>query len=187
MNRPAVFQIAAETHGKVVQTTELALQRKQVGESLGGVEVSAVARVDDVTVRDKRSRLCRALLRVAHYKDIGVGADNLDCVFKVFSLGNGGVARVVKADNIAAQTYHCRLKAHLRACRRLVEQCRHYFPFAFFGVFRRVCLDFLCEVDYLVPLRNGIIVHIHQIVKIFQKNHLCYNNYNRNVPQLQDI
>ena len=49
--RAPVFQIAAKSHGKVVQPPKLAFESKKIGKGLRGVEVSAVACVYNVAVR----------------------------------------------------------------------------------------------------------------------------------------
>ena len=86
VNRAPVFQIAAQPDGKVVQPPELAFQREQIGEGLRGVEMPAVSRVDNVAVRAESRRLRRALLRVPHYKNVGIRADDLDRVLEIFAL-----------------------------------------------------------------------------------------------------
>ena len=96
------FQVAAEAYRVPLEAALQGAYRKHVGERLRGVEVAAVARVDDraggVAACEERG----ALLGVPHGDDVHVGAYGADGVGKRFPLGGGAVRRVAKALHGAA-------------------------------------------------------------------------------------
>ena len=47
MDGAAVFQVAADADGQIVQTAFFPNQSDKIGQGLGGVQVAAVAGVDD--------------------------------------------------------------------------------------------------------------------------------------------
>ena len=71
MDGTTVLEVATQTDGQVVETTEFATDSKQVGHRLRGVRVSAVACVDN---RDTTELACHTrgtLFVVAHGDDVG--------------------------------------------------------------------------------------------------------------------
>ena len=65
VHRAAVFQVAAQAHGQMVQPPQPPPDRHQIGEGLGGVLVAAVSRVDHRDAGVERGPERRALQRMA--------------------------------------------------------------------------------------------------------------------------
>ena len=71
----AKLQVTANADGKIVQSTFFALNGQKVGKRLGGVVVSAVARVYYRHGRLHRGNKRRTLLGVAHCDNVRITAD----------------------------------------------------------------------------------------------------------------
>ena len=143
MHRSAVDEVAAKTDGQMIQTTLFTFQGEQVGQGLCRVQVSAVASVDDRTVRRQSSCFCSTSNRMPHHENIRIVADNLCGVFQGFALGNRGICRIVEANQTAAQPQHSSLEGHLGTSRRFIEQGCHNLVVASTGIHFRIVLDFL--------------------------------------------
>ena len=163
MHGSAVDQVAAQTNGQVIQSALFTLESQQVGQGLGGVQVPAVAGIDDRTVCGQGSCLCRTGYRMTHHQNICVAADDLCGIFQSFALGYRGVCRIVEPDQSAAQTQHCGLERHLGAGGRLIEQGRHDLVAACTGVNFGVIFDLFPQIHHLFPPRNRIVVQINQM------------------------
>ena len=118
------------------------------------MQVTAVAAVDQRHLRVHGSRHRRALDRVTDRNDIRVAADDRNGVLQVFTLGNGGIHRIVKADGSAAQLEHRRLERHLRPGARLIKERRQNLAVAGMPEIRRTLHDLSCFSDQLVNLFN---------------------------------
>ena len=141
--RSAVDEVAAKTDGQMIQTPFFTFQGEQVSQGLCWVQMSAVAGVDDRTVRRQSSCFCSTSDRMPHYENICIVADNLCGVFQGFALGNRGICRIVEANQTAAQPQHSSLEGHLGTGRRFIEQGCHDFVVASTGIHFRIVLDFL--------------------------------------------
>ena len=121
---PAVEQVAADADLHVIEPALLAAERHDIGERLGGMEMSAVAAVDQRHLGVERRRHGGSLDGMADGDDVGIAADDGDGVLEALALGDGGIHGIVEADGAPAQLEHRGLEGHLRAGARLVEQRR---------------------------------------------------------------
>ena len=122
VNRPAVFQVAAQTDGEIAQPPHFPGNGQQIGKGLGGVVVAAVSGVDDGNGGRLTCHVGRALLGVAHGDDVGVAADDFGGIRHAFALGGGGRAGLAEADDAAAQLQHRGLEAQAGAGGGFKEQ-----------------------------------------------------------------
>ena len=152
VNRPAVFQVAAQTDGEVIQPPHFPGNGQQVGKGLGGVVVAAVSGVDDGNGGRLTCHIGCALFGVAHGDDVGVAADDFGGVRHAFALGGGGRAGLAEADDAAAQLQHRGLKAQAGAGGGLKEQRRQLLVGAFVPVVFRVGNDVLGGGDQPIQL-----------------------------------
>ena len=161
MHGAPVLEVAAKSHGQVIQAPQFGFQREKVGECLGGVEVSAISGVDYRAVRGKRRRPGGALLVMPHYQNIRIAADDLYRILEVLTLGHRGITRIVKSYDASSKAYHRRLEAHLRTRGRLIEKRRHNFSAALVRVGFGALHDVLGEGHHRVPLGNAVVVHVY--------------------------
>ena len=162
MHRPAEFKIAAEADGQVVEPSLFTVYREQVGEGLGRVAVTAVARIDDgyrgVHCRHER----RPLLRVAHGDDVGVAGYDLRGIRYALSFGSRGALSLGKAEHAAAQLKHRRLKAETGPCGRLKKQGRELLALALLAVFCGGGYNIVGSCDKLLYLGRGKLRNINK-------------------------
>ena len=79
------------------------------------MQVPAVARVDDRDTRVHRCGFRRAFQRMADHQNVRVAAYNRHRILQALALADRGALRIVKTDDLASQTEHCRLERHLCA------------------------------------------------------------------------
>ena len=163
MYRSAIFQVAAEAHGKVAKSSLFAVDGQKVCQRLGGMAVTAVARVDDGNACIGRRHIGCALLGVTHGDNIGVAADNLGGIGNALALGCRRGGCLGKADDASAQLQHRRLKAETRASGRLKEQRCQLFAAASLAVLFGRCNNILGNRDQLLDLGGGQILYIDQM------------------------
>ena len=159
----AEFQIAAQTDGQVVEAALFPPDGQQVGQSLGGMEVPAVTGVDDGHTGGTGSHQRSALLRMAHGDNVGVAAHGAHGVGHALALGGGAALGTGKADDIAAQLVHGRLKGQAGTGGGLEEQGGQLLITAGIPVLYRVCDNILCRGNELVQLLHGQIHNINQV------------------------
>ena len=88
MNGPSVFKVAAETNGKVFKSALFSVKGEHIGEGLCGVEMAAVACVDNGAVSSKSRSLCSTLGGVAHNHNVRIGGHYLGGILKILALCN---------------------------------------------------------------------------------------------------
>ena len=152
VDSPAVFQVAAQTDGEVIQPPHFPGNGQQVGKGLGGVIVAAVSGVDDGDGGRLTCHIGCALFGVAHGDDVCVAADNFGGVRHAFALGGGGRTGLAEADDASAQLQHRGLKAQAGAGGGLEEQRRQLLVSAPVPVVFRVGNDVLGGGDQFVQL-----------------------------------
>ena len=118
----AVFQVAAEADGQVIQVSHLPGDGQQVCQGLGGVVVHSVTGVDDRDACIAGGNIGRAGHGMANGHNVSVAAENLGGVRHALAFGGGGGAGLGEANHIAAQLQHGRLKAEAGAGGRLKKQ-----------------------------------------------------------------
>ena len=164
MDGPAVEQVTAHADLHMVEPALFAAERYNVGQRLGGVQVTAVAAVYQRDLRIERSRHRRALDRVPHGDNVGIAADDRNGVLEALALGYRGVHGIVKADGAAAELEHRGLKGHLRARARLIKERRQNLSVAGVAVVGRTLHDFACLADQLVDLCHTQRFEVDQIL-----------------------
>ena len=141
VHRPAIFQIAAQTDGQIVQPPHFPGNGQKIGQGLGGMVVAAVPRVDDGNGGCLGGDVGRALPGVAHGDDVCVAADNFRGVCHAFALGGGGGAGFAEADDAAPQLQHGGLEAQTGSGGGFKKQGRQLFVGAFVPVGLRMVDD----------------------------------------------
>ena len=150
MDGASEFQVAAETDGHVVQSSFQALDREQVGQRLGRVLMSAVARVDHRNRRVLCSNHRRAFLRVSHCADVSIAGDHTDRICNAFTLGSGTGVCGSESHHTSSQIQHGCLVAQTGSGARFIEESRQLLSLAGVGIFCRICFDILCNVQQFV-------------------------------------
>ena len=161
MDGATVLEVAAKADGNMVKATQLTLDGKEVGKRLGGVVVTAVARVDHGNGRVAGGHEGRTLLEVAHRDYVSVAADDLGGVRHALPLGRGGRARVGKAQHLAAKLVHRGLEGQTRTGGRLEKQGGKLFAVAGLGVLAGVRDDVLGNLYKLVNFCNRKLLNIN--------------------------
>ena len=144
------FKVAAEAHGDIAQLALFFIYCEHIGKRLRGVVVSAVPGVYNGHGGIHGGHQGRALLIVPHGDYIGKAGDNLCGIRHAFPLGGRRALRIGKAQNIAAQLIHCRLKAQAGAGGGLVKESGQLFAAAAAAVFIRLRHDVAGGVNQLL-------------------------------------
>ena len=167
----SVFQVTAETDGKPVHTAAQLGDGGQIGEGLGGMHMSAVARIDDRDFGIEGSGFGGALPGVAHDDDVAVGGDHLDGILQRFALGGGGGVGVGEAEQRAAQTEHGGLEGEVGAGGGLKEEGSGDFSAAGVHEVLRTVYNLAGSGVQSIPLLAG------QITKIDQMAHGMFSSH----------
>ena len=125
MDGAAEFQIAADGDRQSPQLPLLAAQDIEVAKRLCRMLAAAVARVNHGAWRVLGGDPRRAVARMAHHDNVGIGAHHAHGVGQGFALGGRGRVHVGRADDGAAEPMHRGFETQARAGRRFVEKRRH--------------------------------------------------------------
>ena len=165
--RAAVFQIAAEADGQMVQPPLFPVNGQQVRQGLGGVVVAAVTGIDHGNGGIEGCHKGRALLGVAHGDDIRVAADDPCRVGYALPFCAGGAGCLGKAQHVSAQLIHGRLKAEPCAGRGFEKQRGQLPAPAFFAVGCGIGNNVICRVHQALDLLCGQVQNIDQVSHFF--------------------
>ncbi len=130
MDRAAELQVAAAADDHAVKAALLPGDSQKVGQGLGRMVVSAVARVDHGNVHVARRHIGRALFGVPHGDDVCEALHRPGRVRNALALGDGAVGGGGEADDVAAELIHGGLEAEPGPGRGLVEQRGKLLPLA---------------------------------------------------------
>ena len=162
----AELEVAAEADGQVIEAALFAVDGEKVGQRLGGVVVTAVARVDDGDLRVHGGDQRRALLGVTHGDDVSIAADSAHRVGNALALGGGRAACGREAQHLAAKTEHRGLKAQARAGRGLKEERCEDLAVALVCVGVGVVDDVVGRGDHIVDLLGGQLQNVDQMLHV---------------------
>ena len=155
MNRPAVFEIAAQPDAQMIEPSFFLAERHHIGERLSGMEMSPVPRVDDGYAGIQRGGQGGPGHRMPHSDDVRVAADHPDGIFQGFPFGNRGVRRIVEPDDPPAQPQHGGLKGHLGAGGGLIKQRGQDLPPAHAVIIVQMRADIAGETGDVLPFLRG--------------------------------
>src|ERR671933_1707446 len=123
MDGAPMRKIADQRYAQAVDAPKLALNGVEVEERLGGVLVGAIAGVNDGHLGDRGHARGGAFLVVADDDAVGGASHDARRVFQRLALrARRMLARVLCADDPAAQTHHRHFKREARTRARLIEQ-----------------------------------------------------------------
>ena len=162
----AELEVAAEAHGQVVEAPLFTVDGEKVGQRLGRVVVTAVARVDDGDLGVHGGDQRRALLGVTHGDDVSIAADGAHRVGNALALGGGRTAGGREAQHLAAETEHRGLKAQARAGRGLKEERCEDLAVALVCVGVGVVDDVVGRGDHIVDLLGGQLQNVDQMLHV---------------------
>ena len=127
------------------------------------MKVSSVAGVDHRHAGIERRRHGSAFHGMPYGENVGIAAEHRDGVLEAFALGDRSGAGIVEPDDFAAQPEHCRLKGHLGARGRLIEERRHQLVPACAAVVGRMPADPARHVNDIVQLFQTELIQVNQI------------------------
>ena len=155
MDGAAVFQVAAQADGQIVQPSHFPGNGQKVCQGLGGMVVHPVSGVDNGYGGIPGGHEGRAVLGVANGHDVGVAGDDFRGICHALALGGGGGVGRGEAQHAAAQLQHGGLKAQSGTGGGLIEKGCQLFVFAAVPIFFRVGRNVLGGGDELVQLLYG--------------------------------
>ena len=103
MDRAAVFQVANHVDVQVVQSALGLVDGVEVQHRLGGVEVGAVAGIDDRSVGHLTRIQCGTFQAVAHHNHVSIVRHHLDCVLQCLALARTRGFGVRKTNHTGAE------------------------------------------------------------------------------------
>ena len=163
MHRASELEVAAEADGQIIEAANLTLDCQQVGESLGGMRVGAIAGIDDGDTAVHSRDESRALLKMAHGDDIGKAIDYLSGVGTRLALADRRILRVGETEHIAPELHHRGREAEARAGGGFVEESGEFLALAGLGVVFGMIDDIKGEIDDFLGLLLGKIGRIYEM------------------------
>ena len=163
MDGPAELEVSAAADDEVVETALFPGDGQEVGQGLGRMVMSAVARVDDRDVDVVRGHIGSALFRMAHRDDVGEALDGPRGIGHALAFGDGAVGGRGEPDDVAAQFDHGGLEAQTGAGRSLIEQRGDLLAVTLVRIDVRVLDDVPRGRDELIDLFPAQLQDIDQI------------------------
>ena len=179
MDRPAKFEVTTETDGQMVQPPLTLANGHQVDHGLAGVGVSAVPCIDDGHARIHGRPQRRTLFGVAHGDDVSIVAHDTDSVLHRLALAGAGKLRSGKAQRLAAQPQHGRLKRKPGAGGWFIEQRRKDASITEVGIWGRVFFHSVSKVEQCQLLVQRKAVRLN---KMSHSHSPFSTNFSRSAP-----
>ena len=163
----AVLEVAAKAYGQIVESALFTVDGVKVSQSLGGMAMAAVARIDhgDGSIGCGYQR--SALQGVTHGNDICIAGNDLCGICNAFALGCRGRACAGNRNHVTAQAEHCCFKAESGTGRGFKKQGSQDLAVASVRVLSGVIRNVACRCNQLIQLFNG------QLDRVNQTSHSC--------------
>ena len=159
----AEAQVSAEAYGDIVQMTYFPLDGQKVGKSLGWMGVTAVTCIDNrhpgYFCRSERS----SFDVVSDGNDVCEAAHYPHCILHSFTLADGRISWVRKAQDVAPEFHHSRGETEPCPCAGFIEKGSELLALHSGSIILGMRNDFLGKCNDIIGLFKGEIGRVNQM------------------------